>query len=213
MITILPSKWIRLPHTYHQLHTCEYRHSPFPPRLGLFIKTAISPSKKTSSLLKFLSMASSFFTSFTHSPLRPSAACPSAQRPNPSVVASATATATDQATALRFSSEMSVGGRRSSFYEVLGIPMTASCREIKAAYRKLARICHPDVVAEKSADEFIKIQTAYSTLSDPDRRANYDREIYRAQLLSVSGLSSSRTPVSSYSGYYTRRNWESDQCW
>ncbi|KGN61956.2 hypothetical protein Csa_006153 [Cucumis sativus] len=87
---------------------------------------------------------------------------------------------------------------RSSFYEVLGIPMTASSREIKAAYRKLARTCHPDVVAENSAEEFIKIQTAYSTLSDPDKRADYDREICRAQLLSVSGLSS-RTPVSGYS--------------
>lgn len=149
-------------------------------------------------------MASSFFTSFTHSSHRPTAACPSVQRPNPAVVASAAG--------LRFGRELSVG--RSSFYEVLGIPMTASCREIKAAYRKLARTCHPDVVAENSAEEFIKIQAAYLTLSDPDKRADYDREIYKAQLVSVSvsGLSS-RTGVSSYSGYCTRRNWESDQCW
>nr|AVN99018.1 hypothetical protein [Cucumis sativus] len=145
-------------------------------------------------------MTSSFFTSFTHSPLPPTPASsspsPSLHMPTSSVLASTTG--------VRFT--------RSSFYEVLGIPMTASSREIKAAYRKLARTCHPDVVAENSAEEFIKIQTAYSTLSDPDKRADYDREICRAQLLSVSGLSS-RTPVSGYSGYYTRRNWESDQCW
>ncbi|XP_008457665.2 chaperone protein dnaJ 11, chloroplastic-like [Cucumis melo] len=147
-------------------------------------------------------MTSSFFTSFTHSPLRPTPTSPSLHMPTSPLVASATG--------VRFARDLSVS--RSSFYEVLGIPMTASCREIKAAYRKLARICHPDVVAENSAEEFIKIQTAYSTLSDPDKRADYDREICRAQLVSVSGLSS-RTPVSGYSGYYTRRNWESDQCW
>ncbi|XP_023512923.1 chaperone protein dnaJ 11, chloroplastic-like [Cucurbita pepo subsp. pepo] len=146
-------------------------------------------------------MAFSLCTSFTHSPLRPSV-----QRRNPAVVASATSTATDRTTGLRFGVEMSIG--HSSFYEVLGIPTTASSREIKAAYRKLARICHPDVVAKNSAEEFIKIQTAYSTLSDPVKRADYDREIYRGRVISVSG-----TPVSGYSGYYTRRNWESDQCW
>ncbi|XP_022146222.1 chaperone protein dnaJ 11, chloroplastic-like [Momordica charantia] len=99
----------------------------------------------------------------------------------------------------------------SSFYEVLGIPMTASGPDIKAAYRRLARTCHPDVnrnpkESEKSAHHFIQIQAAYSTLSDPDKRAHYDIQIYRPPLSILS-------PASGYSGHYTRRNWESDQCW
>ncbi|KAL4310188.1 hypothetical protein GQ457_01G009130 [Hibiscus cannabinus] len=50
----------------------------------------------------------------------------------------------------------------SSLYEVLGIPMGATCDEIKAAYRRLARVLHPDVSANARNDaaasdsEFIK---------------------------------------------------------
>ncbi|RDX63954.1 Chaperone protein dnaJ 11, chloroplastic, partial [Mucuna pruriens] len=70
-----------------------------------------------------------------------------------------------------------------SLYDVLGISMGASCVEIKAAYRKLARTYHPDAVAmnqkESSANQFMAIHSAYSTLSDPEKRAQYDREIYR----------------------------------
>jgi DnaJ-class molecular chaperone len=104
-----------------------------------------------------------------------------------------------------------------SLYEVLGIPMSASCHEIKAAYRRLARMCHPDVVAlnrkETSADEFMKIHTAYSTLSDPDKRACYDREIYRYRPRPYAASSAAMaTAMSGFSGY-TSRNWETDQCW
>ncbi|TQD97310.1 hypothetical protein C1H46_017068 [Malus baccata] len=96
-----------------------------------------------------------------------------------------------------------------TLYEILGIPAVATCQEIKSAYRRLARVCHPDVAAieakDTSADEFMKIHAAYSTLSDPDKRADYDRQFMRRSrpLSSASG----------YSGYYTRRNWETDQCW
>ncbi|XP_027361093.1 chaperone protein dnaJ 11, chloroplastic [Abrus precatorius] len=95
----------------------------------------------------------------------------------------------------------------SSLYEVLGIPAGASNQEIKAAYRRLARVCHPDVAAidrkNSSADEFMKIHAAYSTLSDPDKRATYDQSLFRR-----------RQPLSAsmFSGY-TSRNWETDQCW
>ncbi|KAL0422892.1 UNVERIFIED_CONTAM: Chaperone protein dnaJ 11, chloroplastic [Sesamum latifolium] len=99
----------------------------------------------------------------------------------------------------------------SSLYELLGIPATATGREIKAAYRKLARTCHPDVVAfpqrNKSATEFMEIHTAYSTLSDPHKRAIYDRDLFGRH----DGYSSSMSaPLRS--GYGVR-NWESDQCW
>ncbi|KAL7255675.1 hypothetical protein ACSBR1_009745 [Camellia fascicularis] len=103
-----------------------------------------------------------------------------------------------------------------SLYEVLGIPMGASGNEIKVAYRKLARICHPDVAAVdrkiSSADDFMKIHSAYSTLSDPEKRADYDRKLFRRHR-SYSGISASpATPMSRFSGY-VRRNWETDQCW
>lgn len=99
-----------------------------------------------------------------------------------------------------------------SLYEVLGIPMTATGDEIKSAYRRLARTCHPDVAAvnrrDTSTTEFLKIHAAYSTLSDPNKRAVYDRDLF-----SVSRRYSSLTAaVSGFSGY-PRRNWETDQCW
>ncbi|KAL6345341.1 hypothetical protein AAG906_015824 [Vitis piasezkii] len=103
-----------------------------------------------------------------------------------------------------------------SLYEILGIPMGATSQEIKSAYRKLARVCHPDVAAisrkDSSADEFMRIHAAYSTLSDPEKRADYDRSLFMRQqpIGSYAGISS--PTMSGFSGY-TRRNWETDQCW
>ena len=65
------------------------------------------------------------------------------------------------------------------YYEVLGISRTASDAEIKRAYRDLARRHHPDVVgaADKTSAEtrFKEINEAYTVLSEPQRRAQYDR--------------------------------------
>ncbi|GMH13538.1 hypothetical protein Nepgr_015379 [Nepenthes gracilis] len=107
----------------------------------------------------------------------------------------------------------------STLYEVLGIQATATCHEIKTAYRKLARICHPDVVAmnqkDNSAVEFMKIHAAYTILSDPDKRANYDRGlIFRSRSYGLSAtVATSSRPTSPLSGYTCRRTWETDQCW
>ncbi|KAL5561160.1 hypothetical protein UlMin_030907 [Ulmus minor] len=105
----------------------------------------------------------------------------------------------------------------SSLYDVLGIPISASGHEIKTAYRRLARMCHPDVVAmnqkENSANQFMKIHAAYSTLSDPDKRANYDKDLFsRERPFRYSSSSSMASAATGFSGY-TSRNWETDQCW
>lgn len=63
------------------------------------------------------------------------------------------------------------------FYDVLGLRRDASAEEIKHAYRALARTHHPDVAADKSDAEhrFKEINEAYEILSDPQKRAQYDR--------------------------------------
>jgi curved DNA-binding protein len=62
------------------------------------------------------------------------------------------------------------------YYNTLGVPRTASDKDIKAAYRKLARKFHPDVnPGDKSAeDKFKLINEAYEVLSDADKRKKYD---------------------------------------
>ena len=64
------------------------------------------------------------------------------------------------------------------YYEVLGVPKTASEDEIKQAYRRLARQYHPDVAKEnpKVAEEkFKEFSEAYEVLADPEKRQKYDQ--------------------------------------
>lgn len=63
------------------------------------------------------------------------------------------------------------------YYRILGVDRSASEKEIKAAFRKLARKYHPDVnPGDKSAEEkFKEISEAHEVLSDKDKRARYDQ--------------------------------------
>lgn len=62
------------------------------------------------------------------------------------------------------------------YYEVLGVSKNASKDDLKAAFRRLAREYHPDVNKSQDSEErFKEINEAYAVLSDPEKRAAYDR--------------------------------------
>ncbi|KAL4333407.1 hypothetical protein GQ457_07G012300 [Hibiscus cannabinus] len=85
----------------------------------------------------------------------------------------------------------------SSLYEILKVERTASLKEIKTAYRSLAKVYHPDAMGSSDCRDFIEIRNAYATLSDPTARALYDMSF--------------GTSIGNRA--YTTRRWETDQCW
>ena len=70
-------------------------------------------------------------------------------------------------------------------YAVLGVSRDASEVELKAAYRRLSRLLHPDKHAQASATAeaaFARLTAAYNILSDPHRRAIYDQYGFKGKL-------------------------------
>jgi curved DNA-binding protein CbpA len=65
------------------------------------------------------------------------------------------------------------------YYKILGVKRNASKSEVKSAYRKLARVRHPDVNggSESAARDFALLSKAYQVLMDPQERAYYDEKL------------------------------------
>jgi hypothetical protein len=74
-----------------------------------------------------------------------------------------------------------------TYYEVLGLEDNATPEKIKTAYRTLAKKYHPDINDAPNANAFFRlIQEAYETLSDPQKRKEYDHPIQNAVSNSIS---------------------------
>jgi len=70
--------------------------------------------------------------------------------------------------------------KRKDYYGILGVARDASAAAIKRAYRRLAKLYHPDVSPD-SPEDFKELQAAYETLADADRRRRYDEALHRQE--------------------------------
>src|SRR4051812_12762640 len=70
-----------------------------------------------------------------------------------------------------------MASQQPDYYELLGVGPGASAADVGQAYRRAARATHPDIHPHdaSAAERFRAVTIAYETLSDPKRRASYDR--------------------------------------
>lgn len=94
---------------------------------------------------------------------------------------------------------------RRDYYDVLGVPRSASEKEIRQAYRKLARQYHPDLNPnDKQAEaKFKEIGQAYEVLGEPDKRKLYDRWGHDFEKIDQARKAGAATGATSGSGPFT----------
>ena len=82
------------------------------------------------------------------------------------------------------------------YYEVLGVAKDTSVKDIKLAYRRLARKLHPDLnkTDPKAKEKFIELQEAYEVLSDDQKRQNYDQYGFQGVNVNMSDMFSGGIP-------------------
>ncbi|MGE3725972.1 MAG: J domain-containing protein [Candidatus Sericytochromatia bacterium] len=76
--------------------------------------------------------------------------------------------------------------QESDLFRVLGLEFTASPEDVRMAYKKLAKLAHPDMFIEpelktKAEQAFIRISDAFNTLRDPFKRKDYERTLDRVR--------------------------------
>lgn len=69
-----------------------------------------------------------------------------------------------------------------NYYTLLGVAPNASATEIKRAYRRLARVHHPDLNTQAHDEQIKRLNEAYAVLSDPQKRAIYDEQRRQVRL-------------------------------
>ena len=95
-----------------------------------------------------------------------------------------------------------------TYYQVLEVSPRADADEIRKAYRKMAKVAHPDVNSSPDAqDRFVMITEAFEILSDPQKRSVYDLRLRRDRVQSAAARAARNA------NHHSRANQERYEAW